>query len=39
MNSRSDGMMTELLAQIVRDAHRYAPGIEQRRATTVAAHP
>jgi len=37
MNSRSDGMMTELLAQIVRDAHRYAPGIEQRRATTVAA--
>jgi FkbM family methyltransferase len=35
MSSR-DGMMPTLLAEIVRDSHRYAPGIEQRRATIVA---
>ena len=36
MSSR-DGMVANLLAEIVRDAHRYAPGIEQRRPTNVAA--
>jgi FkbM family methyltransferase len=34
--SSENELMPRLLAEIVRDAHRYTPGIEQRRATTVA---